>query len=268
MENKEYYFISGLPRSGSTLLSAILRQNPMIYADIASELQNILENSIRILSQCEGSQGINDIQRENILRSITNGFYLHRNQQIIFDSSRGWMGNTSLLKSLFPYTKIICCVRDITWILDSFEKLSNNNPYHQNVFSDIETHHCVDSRCDSWMDIQKGGHVIKPWYWLREGLAANPQMVLLVEYNDLCKYPEKTIKSVYDFIGHPYYEHNFENVEYSNDLFDLKISSPNLHKISGKVQFKERKSILPNSVLEKYKDMEFWRIPKSEIKYV
>ncbi|NBP58534.1 sulfotransferase, partial [bacterium] len=29
---KKYYFISGLPRSGSTLLSAILNQNPRFYS--------------------------------------------------------------------------------------------------------------------------------------------------------------------------------------------------------------------------------------------
>ncbi|NBR76993.1 MAG: hypothetical protein EBT73_06670 [Actinobacteria bacterium] len=32
---KEFFFISGLPRSGSTLLSGILRQNPEFYADIS-----------------------------------------------------------------------------------------------------------------------------------------------------------------------------------------------------------------------------------------
>jgi len=40
---KSYYFISGLPRSGSTLLSAILRQNPEFYADIASPVASPVE---------------------------------------------------------------------------------------------------------------------------------------------------------------------------------------------------------------------------------
>jgi len=31
--------ISGLPRSGSTLLSSILRQNPEFYVDIASQVE-------------------------------------------------------------------------------------------------------------------------------------------------------------------------------------------------------------------------------------
>lgn len=35
---KPYYFISGLPCSGSTLLSSILKQNPEIYANIIEKL--------------------------------------------------------------------------------------------------------------------------------------------------------------------------------------------------------------------------------------
>lgn len=265
--DKKFYFISGLPRSGSTLLSAILKQNPNFYADIASPLQGILENSVAYMSQCESSQTIGDAQRENVLQSIADGFYKHIDKPFVFDSSRGWTGSAALVKSLFPYTKIICCVRDITWILDSFEKLSNNNPYYTNVFSDQETHHCVETRCDSLMDVKKGGQVIKPWFWLKEGLAANPELIHLVEYNDLCKNPEQTMQKIYNFIGQPYYDHNFDNVEYSNDLFDLKISAPNLHRVTGKVEFKQRRSILPDSVLEEYKNMEFWRENKNEMIY-
>jgi hypothetical protein len=35
---KQYYFISGLTCSGSTLLSSILKQNPEIYANIIEKL--------------------------------------------------------------------------------------------------------------------------------------------------------------------------------------------------------------------------------------
>ena len=48
---KSYYFISGLPRSGSTLLSAILRQNPDFYADIASQVEVLTANAIDVISE-------------------------------------------------------------------------------------------------------------------------------------------------------------------------------------------------------------------------
>jgi sulfotransferase len=47
---KSYYFISGLPRSGSTLLSGILKQNPEFYADIGSSLEALTGSAIDIVT--------------------------------------------------------------------------------------------------------------------------------------------------------------------------------------------------------------------------
>jgi len=117
------------------------------------------------------------------------------------------------------------------------------------------------------MDINKQGTVIKPWYWLQEGLLANPDMILLVEYNDLTKDPEGTMRRVYEFIGKDYYEnHDYENVEYSNEPFDLGISVPGLHTVSGRVEYRERETILPHQITEKYANYEFWRTDKDKKK--
>lgn len=39
-----YHFISGLPRSGSTLLSALLLQNPRFHAGISSPVGPLFDN--------------------------------------------------------------------------------------------------------------------------------------------------------------------------------------------------------------------------------
>jgi len=258
--NKEYYFISGLPRSGSTLLSAILRQNPDFYADISSPLEGMLTNCIGHMTSTETSANISNERREAVLKGITDGYYSEVDRPVVFDSCRGWTSQTNLLKAMYPYTKMICCVRDINWILDSFEKISNKNPYHMNTLAHDETSPCVHTRSHSLMDINKSGTVIKPWYWLQEGLLANPDMILLVEYNDLTQDPEGMMRRVYDFIGKDYYEnHDYENVEYSNEPFDLGISVPNLHTVSGRVEYRERETVLPHQITEKYANYEFWR---------
>ena len=41
-DNKKFYFMAGLPRSGGTLLSSILNQNPNIYVSPQSTLPNTL----------------------------------------------------------------------------------------------------------------------------------------------------------------------------------------------------------------------------------
>jgi sulfotransferase len=56
---KQYYFISGLPRSGSTLLSGILKQNPEFYADIALPAEAFSKSAINIATSTENSLIIN-----------------------------------------------------------------------------------------------------------------------------------------------------------------------------------------------------------------
>ena len=118
---KSYYFISGLPRSGSTLLSAILRQNPDFYADIASKLPAIVSKTIDSFSRSLQEGVIDEMQRKNIVNAVFKGYYQHIDKPVIFDSGREWTSKTHLLKHLFPYTKILCCVRDVVSILNSFE---------------------------------------------------------------------------------------------------------------------------------------------------
>lgn len=40
--DKTFHFISGLPRSGSTLMEAILRQNPRFSAGMSNPVANLI----------------------------------------------------------------------------------------------------------------------------------------------------------------------------------------------------------------------------------
>lgn len=256
---KQYYFISGLPRSGSTLLSAILKQNPDFYADIASPVNGLVVGAVNNLTGSENNLNIHEDRRETILKYIFDGYYSHVDNEVVFDSSRAWTANTTLLKTLFPYTKILCCVRDLKWILDSFERIAAKNCFYTNTLVDDEARPCVDTRCKSLMDPTKSGTVIKPWYWLQDGLALNPDVIRVVEYNQLCKKPKETMQKIYQFIDKPYFEHDFDNVEYENEPFDRTCNMKDLHTIKRKVEWVERKFILPDYVLEQYGNKEFWR---------
>ncbi len=65
------HFISGLPRSGSTLLAAILRQNPRFHAGMTGPVGSLVDNMLRGMSMSnETAVFISDKQREALLRSI------------------------------------------------------------------------------------------------------------------------------------------------------------------------------------------------------
>jgi sulfotransferase len=261
---KEFFFISGLPRSGSTLLSAILRQNPEFYADISSPVQGLVTSTINVITGSESNHLIDEDRRKHILKSIVNAYYESVSPKTVFDTSRGWTAKTALLKDLYPQTKIICCVRDLPWILDSFERIAAKNSLYGASFVVDETRQTVTTRCDALMDIKKEGPVIKPYYFLEEGLLLNPDMIMLVEYESLCKKPESVMRELYGFINKPYYDHDFKNVEYDNEVFDKALNMKSLHTVRKEVTWQERPSILPKSVWDKYSGTDFWRKPAPE----
>jgi len=259
---KEFFFISGLPRSGSTLLSAILRQNPEFYADISSPVQNLVGSTINVITGSESNHLIDEERRKHILRSLFDAYYDAVVISTVFDTSRGWTSKTSLLKELYPQTKILCCVRDLPWILDSFERIATKNTLYNAALTDEEARQTVTTRCDALMDVKKEGQVVKPYYFLEEGLLLNPDMIFLVEYEGLCKDPEGTMRKIYAFLGKQYFEHDYENVEYENETYDRSLNMKSLHTVRKKVSWEERQSILPKSVWEKYVGKEFWRPQK------
>jgi sulfotransferase len=261
---KEFYFISGLPRSGSTLLSAILRQNPEFYADISSPVQTLVGSTINVITESESNHLIDEDRRKHILKSIFNSFYEAVAPQTVFDTNRGWTSKTSLLKYLYPQTKIICCVRDLPWILDSFERIAAKNSLYGASLTDDEANQTVTTRCDALMDVKKEGQVVKPYYFLEEGLMLNPDMIMLVEYESLCKQPKSVMREIYGFINKPYFDHDFKNVKYENEVFDRGLNMKSLHTVRKEVTWQERPSILPKSVWDKYGGKEFWRTPVPE----
>ena len=255
---KQYYFISGLPRSGSTLLSGILKQNPDFYADIASPVEALTGSSIDIITGAESNLTVSEDQRKNLMYGIFDGYYKHIEKPVIFDSSRGWTKKTNFLKALFPYTKILCPVRDLVSILNSFEVISSKNPFHTKTLTEHKDN--VFARCDGMMN-KNGGIVTGPWILLQEGYALNPEMIHFIEYENLCKEPEKTMRGVYEFLERPYYAHDFENVEYSNENFDRACNLKDLHTVKKRVEYNPPRCILPPEIVQKYKEMnmEFWR---------
>jgi sulfotransferase len=255
---KSFYFISGLPRSGSTLLSGILKQNPEFYADIASPVEALTGTAIDVVTGAESNLTVTEDQRKNLVYGIFEGYYKHIEKPVIFDSSRGWTKKTHFLQALFPYTKILCPVRDIVSILNSFEVISSKNPFHTKTLTEHKDN--VFARCDEMMN-KNGGIVAGPWISLQEGYALNPEMIYFIEYENLCKEPEKTMRSIYEFLEKPYYSHDFENVEYSNENFDRACNLKDLHTVKKRVEYNPPRNVLPPEIVKKYNEvnMEFWR---------
>ena len=255
---KSYYFISGLPRSGSTLISSILNQNPDFCSNISSPIRKLAGNSIDLITNSEHNLNFTEEQRKNLMYGIFDGYYKNIKKPVIFDNSCFWSRKTAFLKELFPYTKILCPVRDIVSILNSFETIFSKNPFYTNTI--IPNNNNVFARCDNLVEFDNG-IVASPWIGLKEGYFLNPDMIKFIEYENLCQNPEQTMRSIYEFLEKPYYQHDFDNLQYSNELFDRQLNLKDLHTVRKKVEYNPPRCILPQEIVWKYSEMnmEFWR---------
>lgn len=255
----KFHFISGLPRSGSTLLSTILNQNPRFNASISSPLARFVRSVITESHAGPGYQLQCDEQRRiALIRGLIDSYYYDVDNKVCFNTNRGWTALTDILAITHPNSKIICCVRDINWILDSFEVLFRKNPFNISKLYSPEEVTTVFTRSEALM---QPGHTVRFAYdSLREALTGhNQDKLLLIEYNDLAKYPEMTIRKIYGFIDEPYFSHDFSNVEAHYDEFDIDANIKGLHSIRKEVSFAARNPILPRDIWEKYSNLEGWR---------
>lgn len=48
--------------------------------------------------------------------------------ELIFDNNQSWIERMSLLQALYPGSRVICCVREIGWVIDRIERMLAKNP--------------------------------------------------------------------------------------------------------------------------------------------
>lgn len=265
----QYHFISGLPRSGTTLLSAILQQNPMISSGIISPAATILVAMQKAVSNSnEASAFLSKTQKLNQLRHCITDCY-DNNEEIVFDNNRGWSCKLPILSTLFPDSKIICCVRKLPWIIDSIEKLIRSNKTDLSGIFNFDPGKTVYERSQHL--ISPNGLIGFAVNALKEGYYSEySDKLLLIEYDALVKYPKEVIQQVYEWTNIPmYHKHDFNNVEQLPGIieFDKNLGTPGLHSVGKTIKYQDRQTILPPDIFGSFTDP-FWRLHKTKAKVI
>lgn len=255
----QFHFISGLPRSGSTLLAGILRQNPRFHAAMSSPVAGLVNGVLEQMGAgSESYSFFDESKRKRICKSLFESYYADHNAAVIFDTNRQWTARLHQLVELYDNFKVICCVRNPAWIMDSFETIYRKNPFDYSRMFSAASRNTVYSRCESL--INGGGTVGSAWTALKEAYYGEfSDRLLLVDYDLLTQHPARTLELIYRFIGEPAFDHDFNNVDYEESEFDQKLGVKGLHTVKKKVEFKTRRSILPPDLFVKYQDMDFWQ---------
>jgi sulfotransferase len=259
--NNGLHFISGLPRSGSTVLAALLRQNPHFHTGITSPVGSIFNAILRETSQRnEASILLDDAARARLLRGCFGAVY-HDVTQTVFDTNRIWTGKLGALAELFPAAKVICCVRNPAWIVDSIERLLQRNPLELSGIFDFDPQMSVYARAEGLGG--ERGLLGAPWRALREAVyGPHADRLLLVRYETLVRHPAAALMAIYAHLGESLFEHDAERIEpFDTEAFDRRLGMPGLHTTGRKLVETERTTVLPPDLFAKLHTEAWWEEP-------
>ena len=263
---KQFYFMSGLPRSGSTLLTALLNQNPNIHASTNSPLLDTIHYTEEYLLKNSEQYKANPKPEcaHKVLSSIPHNYYFNTPENIIVDKSRGWVNQIEHIKDyITKEPKIICPVRDIHDIISSFLYLiqkSSTTSFIDEGLIERNIPITNDNRADYLMSSE--GSIGLSYHALSEAYRkGNDKYLLLVDYDDLIKNPQQQLNRIYEFLEIPKFTHNFDSVKTKEDEDDSVYQLEDMHTVRDKVEkiHRDNTKFLSKYILNKYKNMEFWK---------
>ena len=214
---KKLYFLSGLPRAGSTLLASILNQRLDTHVSETSALMELLLSQANSIVYNKNLYNITDRQETNIYSGIINSFYFDIKKEIIIDKHRGWPSVITALKKMNINAKIICSNRNIADIITSYITLINKNPTSPNFIDEtlikknlpINTH---NRAMTIWSDYVQIPHNI-----LINAINENPTNLLFINYNSIIENPLAELEKIEMFLDIPSYtNYQFKNIQNKN----------------------------------------------------
>lgn len=257
--NKTYHFLSGLPRSGSTVLASILNQNPSVYVTPTSPMLNV---AVKMQEAWASDPTVKanyfEEQINNLTRAILPAFWAHRPEPIIIDKGRGWAKNMPNASALFGKPmKAIVMERDLPSIMASWLTLIRKQ---ENCFVDKKL--IADGR--SVTDENRMGEM---WFNMvkdcMEGLyqikVEAPNQIVVVKYDDLMANPDHELERIEQFLQLPAFNYDFDNIE--NDTQDDDLVAwgfVGLHTIRPKLQktASDPREILGDDLYDRFVQLE------------
>jgi len=248
-----------LPRSGNTLFSTIMSQNPKIASTANSVTLEIMKD-LFLLKQTDVFQNFPDHKSlDNVLDSVFDTYYKDWSQEIIID--RGPVmteGNFALMQKHYkrPF-KCIVLLRDLMDVLASYMQWYTENPD-----SFVNRFNLKNDEEKLSMIMNKNGAIAKDLEAIKNAYN-HADICHFVKYDDLVANPKQEFEKIYKFMEEPYYPHYFENLQTLNlngIKYDDTVVGSNMHKLfDGPVRKVYNPYIekIPERIKQKYEHIRF-----------
>ena len=237
---EKIFFLSGLPRSGSTLLGSLIGQNSDFTVTPTSPILDLLCATNGALDMVNKQYTFDyDKKSANIYKSIIAGWYKDVETKYVLDKHRGYPRNyLPLTMFITPNPKIICTNRPVADVISSYISLINKNNQPDN-FVDQEV-----IRLGEQINTANRAKVLwekfisDPYNSMQHGLKNCPNNLYIVDYDKLVSEPVNVLREIYKFLEvEEYINHNFTDIHnYCAEEKDTAWGLKNLHYIRNKLK--------------------------------
>ncbi|MGI9486274.1 MAG: sulfotransferase family protein [Geminicoccaceae bacterium] len=235
---KAFHVVTGLPRSGSTLLCNVLNQNPQFHASSTSVLaqsvaglSNLWSNSPEIKSDLAHDKTATEARLSRSIKALCESWYADR-KGVVFDKSRAWVFHYLALQQVFPEAKIIAVVRDLRAVFASVEKQHQKNPILDYAASPAEK--TVFVRADQMFS--PDGMIGGPIQGVMDLISRQPPGMIVIQFETFVKSPALIMEKLYAELGEKPHAHDFEAVENTATDLDAIYLHKFPHEGSGKIE--------------------------------
>lgn len=218
-------FLAGLPRTGSTLMSALLNQNPLIHSEGSSGLCQLMWDT-HVSCAVNAREQLTATGRANVEGRLLGGmaaaYYADVNRPVIVDKCRTWPlpANMRLIREHITGTpKVIVLTRPVQEVVESFIRLRREAGWEGDIESDL------------WVNPEPLARAVEATGW---ALTGDPTIFHHVTYEHLISDPAGTLAGVYEFMGWEPYEHTFTNIVHPHPEDDTAHGLP-LHTIRSTI---------------------------------
>jgi len=261
---REIFYMSGLPRSGSTILMNLMAQNPRVFCTPTSGLNHLMNDVKTSWSNIIEHRADKNAGSDNNLKRIlhtTLQSYHDTDKPYVIDKCRGWGFSIEMLEAITnEKTKIIAPVRDMKEVLASFESLYRKGSYKFNPQGPMPQCLTTEGRMMHWASSE--GEVGAAYSILKDAhLRGLGDRFLLVDYDYLTHNPQIVMNTIWDFLDIPRCEHDFDNIINQTPEDDGVYNYVDLHKIKSKIipSTSKAEQILGQELCEKIVGYEFWK---------
>ena len=255
---KKLFFLVAMPRSGNTMFTSIMNQNPNLVCTANSVTLEIMKD-LFLLKQTDVFLNYPDHQSlDNVLDSVYVNYYKDWPQKYIID--RGPVmtkGNFALMQKHFkkPF-KCVVLLRDVLDVLASYMKWYTEEP---TAFPN--RYGCKNDEEKLSKIMNKNGAIAKDLDAIKNAFNY-PELCHFIKYDDLVQNTEQEIRKVYNFLNIPYYPHQFQNLQQININglgYKDGVVGKNMHTIRNEIKKEYNPYIekIPQRIREKYEHIKF-----------